>query len=143
MELNLMSNQEAPIVDPMVDESRKCRPSWMQYFATLEDGDVGQSFTPTFTNLTVVGTPTISGVYYQNQGMTYFAVKIVPSTSTSSVLGSTSFTLPFNVSADTSCFAVTGVSSSLGTVNAASKTVYTPTWTGITTPITITGMVKS
>lgn len=138
-----MSSQEAPIADPIVDDANKCRPSWVQYFSGFKNGDVGTSFTPTFTGLTVVGTPTISGVYYQNMGMTYFAVKIVPSTSTTSVLGTTTFPLPFSVSADTTCSVVTGTSSSMGVVNAASKTVYTPNWAAITTPITITGIVKS
>jgi len=138
-----MSSQESPIADAMVDDERKCRPSWVQYFSGFQNGDVGTSFTPTFTSLTVVGTPTISGVYYQNMGLTYFAVKIVPATSTSSVLGTTTFPVPFKVSADTTCSVVTGTSSSLGVINASSKTVYCPTWTAITTPITITGYVKS
>lgn len=138
-----MSNQESPIFDPIIDDQGKCRPSWVQYFSILQNGDVGTSFTPTFFGLTVVGTPTISGVYYQNQGLTYFAVKIVPGTSTTSVLGTTSFTLPFSVSADATCGVVAGTSASLGVINASSKTVYTPNWTGITVPITITGYVKS
>lgn len=136
-------SKEAPITDSVVDDNRKCRPTWVEYFGALSNGDVGTSFTPVFTNLGSTGTPTISGVYYQNQGVTYFAVKIVPATDTSSVAGSTSFTLPFSVSVDTVCYTVAGLSVNLGVVNAASKTVYPPTWTNLTVPITITGIVKS
>lgn len=137
-----MSFNEAPIRDAMVDDGRKCRPSWADYFSALDSGDVGTSFTPTFTNLTVNGTPTITGVYYQNQGMTYFAVKVVPGIDTSSVFGSTSFTVPFNIIADTGCNAVAGISVSQGVVTTG-KLVYTPTWTNLAAPVTITGLVKS
>lgn len=138
-----MSYNEAPLIDPMVDESRRCRPSWADYFNLVTRGDGGTSFTPVFANLGTTGTPTITGVYYQNQGLTYFAVKIVPATDTSSVAGSTTFALPFNVVADTGCDAVVGVTTARGVVNASSRTVYTPTWTNIAVPITITGLVKS
>lgn len=139
-----MSNsKQAPIVDPMIDDNRKCRPSWVEYFGDVSLGDVGTSFTPTFTGLGTTGVPTISGVYYQNQGLTYFAVKIVPGTDTSSTFGTTTFTLPFNVVADTACNAVVGISVAQGVINAAGKTVFTPTWTNIAVPVTITGYVKS
>lgn len=138
-----MARNEAPISDRVIDDSAKCRPVWVEYFASLSNGDVGTTWTPTITNLTSVGTPTISGVYYQNQGFTDFFVKIVPGTNTSSTAGSTAFTLPFNVVADAACHAVTGNASVPGAVNASSKTVYPPSWSNLTTPVTISGRVKN
>ncbi len=133
----------APIADKALDDTGKFRPSWVVYFSDLNRGDVGTSWNPTITNLTSVGTPTITGVYYQNQGFTDFAVKIVPGTNTSSVLGSTTIALPFSVTADTSASVITGTSVAFGAVNASSKTIFLPTWTLITAPITITGRVKN
>jgi hypothetical protein len=115
----------------------------VEFFAQLTRGDVGTTWTPVITDLTFVGTPTISGVYYQNNGFTDWAVKIVPATNTSSTLGVTYITLPFTVTADTPCFTVTGTSSANGVVNAAAARAFLPTWTTITTPITITGRVKN
>ncbi len=134
---------EAPISDPVIDDARKARPSWVEYFANLGRGDVGTTWNPSITSLASTGTPTISGVYYQNQGFTDWAVKIVPATDTSSTLGVTFITLPFTVAADTPCFVVTGTSYSVGVINAAAAVAYLPTWALITTPITITARVKN
>jgi len=134
---------QAPIADKVLDDTGKMRPSWVEYFSARDRGDVGTTWNPAITNLTSVGTPTITGVYYQNDGFTDFAVKIVPGTNTSSTLGSTTIALPFNVTADTVANVVTGNTAALGVVNAAGKTIFLPTWTTITTPITITGRVKN
>jgi len=134
---------DAPIAENVIDDAKKARPAWVEFFANLTRGDVGTTWTPTITSLTSTGTPTISGVYYQNQGFTDWAVKIVPATDTSSTLGVTTIALPFSVTADTICSVVTGTSNSTGVVNAAGKLAYLPTWTVITTPITITGRVKN
>jgi hypothetical protein len=133
----------APIADKALDDSGKFRPSWIVYFSEVNRGDVGTTWTPVITNLTAVGTPTITGVYYQNGGFTDFAVKIVPGTNTSSTLGSTTIALPFTVVADTVANVVSGVNAAQGVVNASAKIVYLPTWSVITVPITITGRVKN
>lgn len=133
----------APIGDKLLDSSGNLRPTWVTYFSEVQRGDVGTTWTPTIANLTTVGTPTITAVYYQNNGFTDFAVKIVPGTSTSSTLGVTTIALPFNVTADVSVVAVVLDSVFLGAVNAASKTVFLPTWTLVTLPVTITGRVKN
>lgn len=138
-----MSITEAPISDNVIDDSKKARPTWVEFFASLTRGDVGTTWTPVITGLTSTGTPTISGVYYQNAGFTDWVVKIVPATDTSSTLGVTFITLPFGVTADQPCFAVTGTSAANGVVNAAAKQAYTPTWTAITAPVTISGRVKN
>lgn len=134
---------EAPIAEKLADDQGKARPAWVEFYADLTRGDVGTSWQPTIANLTAVGTPTISGVYYQNSGFTDFAAKIVPATSTSSVFSSTTISLPFNVTVDTACFVVFGSTVLFGIINASTKQVFLPTWTGITTPVTITGRVKN
>lgn len=137
-----MSFNEAPIKGAMVDDDKRCTPLWAEFFGRLDSGDVGTSFTPTFTGLTTVGTPTISGVYYQNQGLTYFAVKIVPGSSTTSVFGGTTFSVPFGVTADTSVSAAWVVGINIGVITTG-KMVYCPSWTAVPSPVTITGLVKS
>jgi len=133
----------APIADKVLDDNGKLRPSWVEYFSQLTRGDVGTTWNPTIENLTSTGTPTISGVYYQNLGFTDFAVKIVPGTDTSSTAGSTKIVLPFTVTADVPVGVVTSTNAAFGTVSASTKTVFLPTWTAITTPITITGRVRN
>jgi len=133
----------APIADKALDDTGKFRPTWVEYYSELSRGDVGTSWTPVFTNLTSVGTPTLSGVYYTNIGFTDFAIKIVPGTNTSSTLGSTTVALPFTVTADAVAGVATGTSASLGVINASGRLVYLPTWALITSPITITGRVKN
>jgi hypothetical protein len=138
-----MTASIAPISDKLLDDTGKLRPSWVVYFSSLNQGDVGTTWNPAIVNLTSVGTPTITGVYYQNSGFADFAVKIVPATNTSSVLGSTTIAVPFSVVADTVVNVVTSTSSALGVIIASSKTIYLPTWTLITAPVTITGRVKN
>ena len=138
-----MTISQAPIADKLLDDTGKLRPSWVVWFSELQRGDVGTSWSPVFTNLTAVGTPTISGVYYQNDGFTDFAIKIVPGTNTSSTAGSTTVALPFNVTADVPAGVVAANSVSFGVVNASGKTIFLPTWTTVAVPITISGRVKN
>jgi len=138
-----MTISQAPIADKLLDDNGKARPAWVEFFSELNRGDVGTSFTPSITGLTEVGAATISGVYYQNSGFADWAVKIVPGTNTSSTFGATFIALPFNVTADVPCFAAGTSGASLGVITAASKQAFLPTWTTITTPITITGRVKN
>jgi hypothetical protein len=134
---------QAPIIEKMIDDSGKARPLWIEYFANLNDGDVGTTWTPAITGLTSTGTPSISGVYYQNAGFTDWVVKIVPATDTSSVAGTTYIDIPFSVVADSPLFAITGNNSASGAVNAAARRAYLPAWTAITSPVTISGRVKN
>ena len=138
-----MTSAIAPIADKVLDDAGKFRPTWVVYFSELNRGDVGTSWTPVVSNLTSVGTPTITGVYYQNNGFTDFAVKIVPGINTSSTLGSTTIALPFSVTADSIAGTVAGVTSLSGVVNASGKLIYLPTWSLVTVPVTITGRVKN
>lgn len=134
---------QSPIAAKVIDDKGKVTPVWANYFDSIVQGDVGTSFKPNITGLTSIGAPTISGVYYQNQGFTDFYIKIVPGTSTSSTLGTTFCTLPFQVTADTGGSVVTGTSAVPCAINSAAGIVYFPNWTAITTPITISGRVNS
>ena len=53
------------------------------------------TWTPTATNLTVVGTPTYTGRYTRIGRVVFFDLQIHSTTSTASTYGSTTFTLPF------------------------------------------------
>jgi hypothetical protein len=133
----------APIADKALDDNGKFRPTWIEYFSAVNRGDVGTTWNPTVSNLTAIGTPTITGVYYQNGGFTDFAVKIVPGTSTSSVLGTTTIALPFAVVVDAAANVVVGVNVAQAAINSSGRLVYLPTWSVVVVPITITGRVKS
>ena len=82
--------QPAPIKDSLTTEDGDISFTWVTFFNQLFNGDTGTAWTPTFTNLTVVGTPTITGTVYRiGQGLAYFSIKIVPGTNTSSTAGTT------------------------------------------------------
>lgn len=147
-----MQLQDAPIQDPVIefgtqqikdDAFGKPRLSWILWFQGLLKGDTGNSWTPVATNLTAVGTPTITGNYYKNLGFTDFWIKIVPATNTSSTAGTTYFDLPFDPLIDVPCFAVQNgfASVSGGIVDSVTNRCYPPSWSLITGTITISGRV--
>ena len=138
-----MSNQEIPVRDKMVDETGNVRTSWILYFQGLTDGDPGNKWTPIPTNLTQVGTPTITGNYYENAGYTDFWITIKPGTNTSATAGTTYFALPFDAKVDAPCFAVAGLTggNTIGMVEAATNRCYPPAWTTVSVPLTISGRV--
>ena len=144
----MTSIKEPPIYEPLSrEDSGVASLPWILFFNSLFTGDTGTSWTPTFTNLTVVGTaPTITGKYYRiGRSVAYFSVKIVPGTNTSSVAGSTYINnFPLVMSADGACLAVSGLlGSNSGMCDKSSNNVYVPTWTTVTVPLTIVGMVEA
>lgn len=56
--------------------------------------DAWETWTPAFTSLTNVGSPTITGRYLRDAGRVYVQVKIVPGTTSASTAGTTYFALP-------------------------------------------------
>jgi hypothetical protein len=130
-----------PASNRIADKDGKAPLTWLLFFQQLINGDTGKAFVPEFQNLTVNGTPEIAGVYYENQGFADFFVRITPSIDTTSVAGSTYFELPFQPTSDAACFSTTLFNSALGGIVASSKRVFPPSWTAITTPITISGRV--
>ena len=138
-----MTISQAPIADKVLDDNGKLRPSWVEYFSQLNRGDIGTTWNPTIVNLTSVGTPVITGVYYQNDGFTDFSVKIVPGTNTSATLGSTTIAVPFGVVVDKVVEVTAGNTVAFGVIVSSSRTIFLPTWTTVTVPITISGRVKN
>lgn len=138
-----MSNRSSiiPASHKMTDENAKCDMKWLLFFQTLLNGDVGTAFSPEFVGLASTGTPTITGVYYQNAGFIDFYVRITPVTDTSSTAGTTYFVLPFQPTSDCVAFTTTEYNSALGAIQASTRRVYPPSWDNITTPITISGRV--
>src|SRR3982751_1886705 len=86
----MTSIKAPPIYEQLAEDDGKAKLPWILYFNSLFTGDAGTSWTPTFTSLTTVGTPTITGKIYQiGRSLAYFAVRIVPSTSTTATAGTT------------------------------------------------------
>jgi len=115
----------------------------MEWLTSVYDGDTGETWTPTFTNLTETGTPTITGRYYRIlRRLCYFSVLIVPGTNTSAVAGSTYINnFPLTFTSDGPCFAVTGLlGDGPGHIVASNNRIYVPPWTTVTVPLTVIGI---
>jgi len=129
-----------------IDSSGVVDSTWYVFFQGLLNGDVGTAWTPVPTSLSFSGSaPAITGFYYQNQGFTDFWIRIIPSSggNVSATAGTSYFDLPFTVSQDTHCTAVSGFAGALGMIDANTKRAYIPTLLNVTNPITITGRVVS
>lgn len=129
----------------MVDEEGIATLPWILFMNQLFTGDTGTIWTPTFTSLTQVGVPTITGKYYKiGQNLCYFAVRIVPATSTSCTAGTTYIdNFPLTVLGDGACLAVSGLlGSSAGQVEQGTNRIYPPAWTAVTVPLTIVGFAE-
>lgn len=146
-----MAVGEAPINARMIEDSDaekkgagygKPRLPWIRWFQDLQQGDRGNGFVPIISGLGGVGTPVVAGAFYSNMGWTDFWIEIIPGTSTSSVAGVTYFELPVDVKVGAPNFATSGaVLIGAGAIDAGTNRIYTPAWTGVTQPITITGRV--
>lgn len=137
-----MSVQPPPIYERIAGEDGKAPLPWVLFMNQLFNGDSGTSWTPSFTNLTEVGTPTITGRYYRlSQYLTFFRVLITPATSTTSTEGSTYINnYPLLFSNDGACFAVMGGLGAAGHIVSATNRIYVPKWTTVTVPLTIIGI---
>ena len=137
---------QSPIIDTddkgQILPDGKMASEWYLFFQSLITGDYGTAWTPTYTGLGTVGTPTITGYYYQNQGFTDFYIRIVPGTNTTSTQGVTYFDIPFVVTSDNACF-VGGTPGAVGLIDATNKRIYPPGWTNNPSVLTITGRVLS
>lgn len=135
-----------PTYEKLVDENGNITVAWSLFFEQLFNGDQGNSWTPVATSLGQTGTPTLSGTLYRiSQKLYYFDLLITPATNTSSVAGTTYFTgLPLTGISNGFC---TAQSSNLGDPTgmyvAASGRIYTPAWTNITVPVTVSGVIKA
>lgn len=138
--------KEPPIYEIMIDEEGKSRIPWALFFDNIFRGDTGTAWTPTFTNLTQTGTPTITGTVYRiGRSMAYFSVRIVPATDTTSVAGTTYINnFPLTLTADGACLAVSGLLGSIaGMCDSATNRIYVPAWAAVTVPLTVVGFVEA
>lgn len=144
----MTSIKSPPIYEPLSgDDSGVASLPWVLFFNSLFTGDTGTDWIPSFTNLTVVGAaPTITGKYYRiGRSLAYFRIKIVPGTNTSAVAGSTYINnFPLTMTGDGACFAVSGLlGTNAGSCDSASNNIYVPTWTTVTVPLSVMGMVEA
>jgi len=139
-----MSVSPPPIIHPLIEgRSETADLRWIEFFNEVFQGDAGTSWTPTFTSLTTVGTPTITGRYYRiGQNMCWFNIRIVPGTNTSSTAGTTVCNnLPLTFILDSVCLAGTGSGAvqAIGGIRAADNGIFPPAWTTSTETITVVG----
>ena len=137
-----MTTQAPPIYEPVVEQDGKPRLPWILFFNQMFDGDPGKEWTPTFTDLTEVGTPTITGRYYKlTKYLTFFHVNITPDTSTTATAGTTYIdNYPLQFTNDSVNWAVTGgLGDGPGHIVSATNRIYTPGWSAVTVPLTIIG----
>ena len=141
-----MSNlSPPPIIHQVIDNDGFATVPWTLFFNNLYEGDTGTSWSPTFENLTEVGTPTITGSYrFISQELVFFRVRIVPATSTTSAAGSTAINnFPLQIAQDGIVFAVSGLTGSAsGMVSQSDQKIYTPAWAAVTVPLTIIGFAE-
>jgi len=132
-----------PIYEHMIEQDGKATLPWILFFNNIFNGSSGTDFTPTFQNLTTVGTPTISGRYYKlGSGLVFFRITIIPATSTSAVAGTTYCdNFPLLFSNDSANLAVSGGAGGNAGMNVASNNrIYPSGWSAVTVPLTIVGM---
>jgi len=117
------------------------------FFNGIFDGDPGKAWLPNFVNLAVVAPqPTITGrVYKLNAAISFFSLKIIPGTNTSSTAGTSYIdNFPLKMNADGICFAVTGqLGSNSGMCEQASNRIYLPAWSAVTVPLSVIGIVEA
>lgn len=139
-----MTYSPPPNEDKVLTEQGFPRISWALFFENMYEGDSGTEFTPTFQNLGSTGTPTLTGRYYRLGGLNliFFRITITPDTNTSSTAGTTYVdNFPVAFVNDGVCFSVSGnLGGALGHVVASNNRIYTPSWSNVTTPVTIIGV---
>lgn len=138
-----MKNLLLPARQPIVEDTGAPTLLFIEFLQNLSQGDPGNKFSPDVENLGTVGTPTITGVYYENNGFVDFYARITPGTNTTSTAGTTYIQLPFTVTSDCPCFATSGSASTVGSILAASNRAYLPGWSALTSPVTISGRVAT
>ena len=137
-----MSLDEPPMYAPIVNDDGKATIPWALFFGQTAEGDFGNTWLPNFKNLTVSGTPTITGRYFViSKQMAVFWVKVTPSISTSAAAGTTYIdNFPLTATADGFCIAVSGGQGGVpGMIDASNNRIYTPAWSGVTLPVTVIG----
>lgn len=140
-----MTVQPPPIYEPVIGQDGKATLPWILFFNQVFTGDAGTSWAPTFTGLTISGTPTLTGTIYRlSSRLVFFSALITPATSTTAIAGTTYIdNFPLTINKDGSVLAASANSASPGMAVAASQRIYTPAWSAFTTPVTISGLLEA
>lgn len=97
------------------------------------------TWTPVWTSLVVVGSPTYTGTYTKIGRMVFCTLDIASSTTTASTAGTTTFAssgLPFAVAIESTMSALNGGSlASIGVGYIGATNCFTPTWTATQTVV--------
>lgn len=134
-----------PRTETLIDDDKFATLNWLAFFEDVAVGDVGTTWTPTFVGLTETGgTATKTGRYWRlSNTLAYFRIVITPVTDTSAVNGTTYCdNFPLTITAAGACFTISGFTAGISGITSADKRIYPTTWTTITTPITLTGIVE-
>lgn len=139
-----MTNQIPPRTEPLVDDDKFITLSWQSFQEALASGDPGTAWNPNFVGLTVVGTPNITGKYYRiSDSLAYYRITVSASTSTSATNGTTYCdNFPLRIISDAANLSTSGFTAAPAGVTASDKRIYTATWSAVSSPIIITGMVE-
>jgi len=133
--------------EQLVDGKGSMASNWFQFLEGLWRGDKGNDWTPTYSGLTETGAATHTARYFRVSASLYYVrIRVVPSTDTSSTAATTYLSnFPLTVPA-------------MGTLQVLNETtllpigvavvstngrIYPPTWTTVTAPITICGMIEA
>ena len=107
---------------------------------TLDDYEEG-TFTPTFVNLTVVGSPTYAGFYTKIGRLVYVQISITGGTSTASIANSTYVSnLPFSVIGVAVGTATNATVANYGVGYIGGASFYPPSWSATGTAIYLSGV---
>jgi len=141
-----MTLEAPPFGTEVVDDDKQLQLPWLTFFNQMYNGDAGNAWEPNFVNLTTSGTPTITGRYYRiNRYLLYINILVTPGTNTSSTAGTTYVdNLPITAYNNGVCMSLSNnLGGQLGMINATNNRIYTPTWTTVTTPVNIIGLVEA
>jgi hypothetical protein len=141
-----MSVSPAPIQQQVLDENGLPTLPWTLFFNQNFEGDAGEEWQPSFTGLTISGTPAITGRFYRlSQYLVFFRIDIDPDTSTSATAGTTYVdNFPLDINSNGFCTVVSDTAGGgIGIVNTALNRIYVPAWTGITTLTTVLGICEA
>lgn len=133
-----------PKTEPLIDDDKFTTLNWLAFFDTLANGDTGTAWTPTFVGLTETGTATKTGRYSRiSKTLAYYRIVITPTTNTSAVNGTTYCdNFPLLITNAGVCVTLSGFTAAVSGVTSADKRIYTATWTAITSPITLVGLLE-
>lgn len=141
-----MTVSPAPINQQVTDENGLPTLPWTLFFNQSFEGDAGTVWAPNFVSLTETGTATFSARYYRiSQYLIYFRIDVNPATDTSAVAGSTYIdNFPLDVTANGFCTVVAGSGGgAIGMVRASDDRIYVPSWTNVTSQVTIIGVCEA